>query len=681
MNSCPKCEAVYDSSVQFCPVDGSSLKKLPDDTFELEGRIIDGKYRVIEKIGSGGMGSVYKAEHAYLKNIVALKVLHQHLTGDEEYLERFQREARTACRIRHPHAITLHDFGVEDDYPYLAMDFIEGVSLKIILREEAPLPLDRIYRIASQVCGAIAEAHALGVIHRDLKPDNILVAKGKDGGDWAYVLDFGIAKLVHSEQSNDPGLTRAGTVLGSPRYMAPEQVLEQDIDTRADLYSFGAVLYRMFTGYPPFHAGSVMETMLKHVHEEPIPVKDRVSGVAISDAVNTVVMKLLKKDREERYQTIEEFLRDFTEVCEADGVTVMSQSLALPSVQPPKRRSTLRSSIYWASAVSAGVALGLYATVSLVPKIQQESLSRQLKKLEELKASREEEAKKAALLLEEKRAEAERAAKRVEEQRLTLEEVTEEAELYRAEREKEQQQAAQLRAEAEKARSVAREKEEAARRAALEAQALRAKLQSEAQKTAELVSEAERARRLAIEQQEAALKAAQEAAKQAEASKAMRELEQRRMEELKRASEETAEKVKLLEAELKQAAIDREQREKQEREEKLAAKKAREASSSDNNQVQSELEAKAEAKRVAEMKAKRIAEEKRIARMQEQLAAEERRLERLRLQNKAEEELKRKKEQEAREAAAAAARAAAEAAKEKEEQEKRRPRVTQGKRR
>lgn len=309
MAICPECSREYDDSVKVCPEDGAILtvSTVKGDSFI--GRIIDEKYKILERLGDGGMGSVYKAEHLLMSRTVALKILRRSLADDaenDEFVRRFQVEARTASKINHPNAVTIHDFGLEGDSPYLVMEFNEGRSLKDVLAETGPLAVPHVISIMSQVCEAIDEAHSHGIVHRDLKPDNIMISKKRDGSDFAMVLDFGIAKIL-SGGGKDTRLTKTGSVIGTPRYMSPEQVVSGEIDARSDIYSLGVILYEMLTGDVPFDADSAMQLMMKHINETPKPIREFKPELNISEEIEAVVAKALAKDPAERPQSVLEF--------------------------------------------------------------------------------------------------------------------------------------------------------------------------------------------------------------------------------------------------------------------------------------------------------------------------------------------------------------------------------------
>lgn len=282
----------------------------PDDS--LEGRVFGGRYRIIGRLGHGGMGAVYRAEHTLLERTVALKVLHSFLAENAEYLERFKREALVASRLSHPNAITLYDFGIEEKAPYFVMQYVEGATLKEILLTDGPLSLERTNAILQQVGGALREAHKLGIVHRDLKPDNIMVSKDHDGGEKALILDFGIAKpLSGLGDATAANLTQSGMFMGTPQYMSPEQAIDRPCDQRADIYALGIIVYEMITGEVPFKSHSPVEMLFKHLHEVPTPPREFKPELNLPEAVSVAVQKALAKSPDDRFQRVEEFVAAF----------------------------------------------------------------------------------------------------------------------------------------------------------------------------------------------------------------------------------------------------------------------------------------------------------------------------------------------------------------------------------
>lgn len=304
----------------------------------LLGKTVDNKYRIIEKLGQGGMGAVYRAEHELMRRTIALKVLNPNLADNEDSLRRFLNEARVASRLNHPHAVTLYDFGVSDGMPYIAMEFVEGKTLKQILKEEGALPVERAYGIIAQAGSALAEAHKLGIVHRDLKPDNIMISERADSPEWVHVLDFGIAKMLQSnEDSSTAFQTKTGMFFGTPQYMSPEAVGET-YDGRSDIYSLGIILYEMLSGDIPFHASSVMELLLQHMQTPPTPLRELEDCKGISKSVDLTVMKALAKAPEDRYQSVTELTDQLKQAIDAPSLDMTSSTFTgfVGNISKPK---------------------------------------------------------------------------------------------------------------------------------------------------------------------------------------------------------------------------------------------------------------------------------------------------------------------------------------------------------
>jgi serine/threonine-protein kinase len=308
MKACPKCGAEYPDTTTLCPSDGVALEKTDDS---LLGQILAGKYRIEERLSEGGMGTVYRGTHVLMDKTVAIKVLRPSLAADEKIVARFSREARAASRISHPHALSVTDFGeAENGVVFLVMEYLDGKTLKELIRDEGPLPLPRVVEILRQVGGALDAAHSEGVVHRDLKSENIMLLSSS-GSDYAKVLDFGIAKIKEAEGAYDPELTAPDLVIGTPQYMSPEQCSQSpDIDARSDIYSLGVILYEMLVGHVPFTGPSPTAIMLKHLQQPAPSVLDERSDVP--PVVGQVVARALEKRPEDRYGKVSELVEDFT---------------------------------------------------------------------------------------------------------------------------------------------------------------------------------------------------------------------------------------------------------------------------------------------------------------------------------------------------------------------------------
>ncbi len=292
MATCPICGEHFEEGAKYCHRDGTAL--VPES--ERIGQVVGGRYRLVAKLGEGGVGEIFVAEHIYLGKGVAVKLLRPQVASDPDAVGRLQREARSASAIGHPNIVRVEDFGLSEQQAYLAMELLEGAPLgEHIARPCADLPL--LFEIMAQVCDGLAAAHAAGVIHRDLKPANIVITQAEDGGLLAKVLDFGIAKL----STGDANLTRTGTLVGTPYYMAPEQALGNAVDHRADIYAIGVMLYEFVTGSVPFDADSFIAILHKHTADPPALPSSRLPAGALSTDVDHLILRCLEKSPEARF--------------------------------------------------------------------------------------------------------------------------------------------------------------------------------------------------------------------------------------------------------------------------------------------------------------------------------------------------------------------------------------------
>jgi serine/threonine-protein kinase len=315
MKTCPKCGVEYPDATTLCPADGEALEKDPD---ALVGATLAGKYRIDARLNEGGMGTVYRGTHVLMDKTVAIKVLRPSLAADEKIVARFSREARAASRISHPNALSVTDFGEDESgHVFIVMEYLSGKTLKHVIREEGPLPLARVVDIARQIGDALHAAHEQGVIHRDLKSDNIMLIDTMTG-DHVKVLDFGIAKIKEPDGAVDTNLTAPNLVIGTPQYMSPEQCSQDsEIDARSDIYSFGVILFEMLVGHVPFAGDSPTIVMMKHL-QEPVPsVMEERSDLPAS--VARVVARAMAKLPSNRYQNVAELIEDLTI---ASGMTI-----------------------------------------------------------------------------------------------------------------------------------------------------------------------------------------------------------------------------------------------------------------------------------------------------------------------------------------------------------------------
>ena len=305
MKTCPTCQETYQNNYVICPKDGTQLEEVGTWTV---GSVIRGKYKLVAKVGQGGMGSVYKATHLAFDEMRALKVIAPELLADDLFVKRFKHEAVITRRLQHPNAVRVDDIDeAEDGRPFIVMEFIEGKSLKKLIREEGPLPALRVLAIIKQASLALDAAHKLGMVHRDIKPDNIALVDTPDG-EMVKVLDFGIAKMKEARMGENAGLTLtgAGVVIGTPQYMSPEQAMGKrgdDLDGRADLYSLGVVMYQMLTADLPFKADTTMEMLLAHMQKAPMPIPTAHPELQVPENVAALALRLLEKNRDLRPAT------------------------------------------------------------------------------------------------------------------------------------------------------------------------------------------------------------------------------------------------------------------------------------------------------------------------------------------------------------------------------------------
>lgn len=278
------------------------------------GHIIDKRYRIIKKLGEGGMGEVYAAEHVHIEKRVAVKLLRHEILAHLEAVERFYQEARSASSIGHENIIAIEDFGkLEDGRIFLCMELLDGKPLNDLLQE--PLAPERVLNIIIQTCHGLAAAHRKSIVHRDMKPENIFVTVMPSGAEVPKILDFGIAKVQGNDGGNN-NLTRTGTIFGTPYYMSPEQALGQRVDHRADVYAMGVIMYECFTGSIPFTGESFMGILTKHITADPVPPAQRAmeNGRVLPAGIEPIILRAMKKNPDERQHTMDELVQELVAV-------------------------------------------------------------------------------------------------------------------------------------------------------------------------------------------------------------------------------------------------------------------------------------------------------------------------------------------------------------------------------
>src|SRR3954466_5103925 len=296
---CAGCQHAYIETALFCPNCGRPRVR-EALTDPLLGKVLGERFLVQELLGQGGSGTIYRAEHVTLRRKVAIKVLHNELSRDDLAVERFRREATTVAEIDNEHIVEIHDFGrAPDGRLYLAMELLEGETLDHVLAREKTLSIEKAADILIQVGEALMEAHAIGYVHRDLRPRNVYLAVRRGKANFVKLLDFGLAKLVETDAQ--AASTSLGMTFGDPRYMSPEQARGDRIDRRADIYQLGCVAYEMLTGAPPFTGNRVFDILTKQVTEAPAPLPTRRPGTPLW--MEAAVAKMLAKDPENRFAT------------------------------------------------------------------------------------------------------------------------------------------------------------------------------------------------------------------------------------------------------------------------------------------------------------------------------------------------------------------------------------------
>ncbi len=335
------------------------------------GREVAGQFRIVKRIGSGGMGAVYKAEQPDMNRHVAIKILHKRYLSRTDLVSRFRREARAMSHLSHPNTARVFLYGqLEDGACYFVMEYLEGRNLAQVVRANGPMDEERAVHVMAQVCGALDEAHRAGIIHRDLKPENIFLTSQGGIDDYPKVLDFGLAKVT--EKQMKPGsmiLTREGMVFGTPEFMSPEQARGKALDPRADIYSLGVIMYELLSGKLPFNAKQPIEFIQLHVNEPPTPLREHMPEV--SPRLEQAVMKALEKDPDHRYASAAEFGAALTASLsappEAEPVAEKPPSQPPPrvDVEPPPSAPPKDASRLSYIVLGVGIALAIGGAVAL----------------------------------------------------------------------------------------------------------------------------------------------------------------------------------------------------------------------------------------------------------------------------------------------------------------------------
>ena len=359
---CPTCGTEYPLSERFCPRDGTALRSANAQA-DLLGSIVAERYHILKKLGEGGMGTVYLAEHVKMGRKAALKVMNPGMNSDADAIARFNREAANASRLNHPNVCGIYDFGeTADGLIYLAMEFIEGESLTSLIEKNGYLAAPRAASIIHQAADALAVAHDYGIVHRDLKPDNIMIARGRDGSDLVKVVDFGIAKASSSDAQK---VTKTGLVVGTPEYMSPEQLAGDKLDGRSDIYSLGLVAFNCLTGLLPFPSNSAQEAMIMRLTDQPKTLAEMKPDIQWPAELQAVMDKVLARDADLRYQKSSEFGRDIAKAVEhmpaAVAATEGTMVMGAAAAEVPKTRMSAKS----AATMKLSAAAPAAATVAV----------------------------------------------------------------------------------------------------------------------------------------------------------------------------------------------------------------------------------------------------------------------------------------------------------------------------
>ena len=339
---CPKCDRhISDCDKLGCMANTTTLAAPQRDP--LIGTVIAHRYEILSSVGIGGWGHVYKARHVELNKVVAVKMLHQHLLGNREKVQRFEQEARAACSLAHENIATVHDYGkIENGQPYFVMEYLDGISLESLIKKTRITDVQSAIDLFQQICAGLSAAHRKGIVHRDIKPSNVFVQTTPDGQHVVKLLDFGLAKLMYEDGSSMNQLTQTGETLGTPAYMSPEQCTGGKLDPRSDIYSLGCLMYEALSGVQPFAGSTAFECMTRHVGEMPPPLARAAEEVVISPNLENTVFKCLEKQPRNRYQTAMEVQASLNEVQQDRS---KSNSIFSASMQQKLReaRHTLQS--------------------------------------------------------------------------------------------------------------------------------------------------------------------------------------------------------------------------------------------------------------------------------------------------------------------------------------------------
>lgn len=347
MKICPVCKTEYPGGEVFCPADAAKLTvpegfaqgvatpAAPSDP--LVGLTLSSRYKILRRIGEGGMGIVYEAEHVLIEKRVALKVLRDDFSSRPDVVERFRQEAKSASRIGHENIVDISDFGeTPSGASYFVMEMLNGEDLSHVLAREGTLSVERTVKILSQCCRALGAAHGKGIVHRDMKPENIFLTRREETPDFVKIVDFGIAKMSDIETTGAPGrkLTKTGMIFGTPEYMSPEQAAGKALDHRVDIYAMGVILFELVSGRVPFVGDTFMGILTQHMFEPPPQIRAVNPNAKVSGELEAVIFKALEKDAARRFQSMEELLRAMTQAVDTASLGVQETLAGFQATSP-----------------------------------------------------------------------------------------------------------------------------------------------------------------------------------------------------------------------------------------------------------------------------------------------------------------------------------------------------------
>lgn len=357
---CPSCDGQYtDAALTSCPRDGAFLAILDDSQV---GTTLENRFELVALLGKGGMGEVYRARDLLMKRDVAVKLLHRHLVSDPQTIRRFQQEAQAASALSHGNVVVAHDFGVsEDGIPYLVLDYLDGRTLAQEIACHSSFDLQRFLHIFAQVCDGLAAAHERGVVHRDIKPGNIMLLNAGSDAEAVRIMDFGIAKIMPHDEDTLQRLTRTGEIFGSPFYMSPEQVQGAKLDARSDVYSLGCVMYETLTGNPPHVGATAFETLTKHLNDPASGIAEARSDIASIKRLEQVVLKTLAKNPAQRYQSVAALKEDLERLLRGEPLREESQ-LTIAQIRP----GILPRSLFFPTILRYGAPVAIVGLIAAV---------------------------------------------------------------------------------------------------------------------------------------------------------------------------------------------------------------------------------------------------------------------------------------------------------------------------